>query len=92
MKTTKSKKILIVVTVLLFCWLTVFITDFIRAGQLKIPVFAWCISQADDGGSGSYIGLCYKIEVKKYIDADYGIRTQSVEMYLFGNLITSSIE
>ena len=55
-------------------------------------MFAFAGVTADDGGSGTYYGLGYKVEVKKIVDVEYGIKTVKVEMYMFGKLIVASVE
>lgn len=89
---TKHKKIIITilaVTVLLWC--SAFATDYIRCTKMQDPVFAKAFVTADDGGSGTYKGLGYTIEIEKHIDADFGVMTDSVEMRLFGALVFAAI-
>ena len=86
-------KIICLIFVLAIIWLALFITDYSRATQLKEPIFALPKggALADDGGSGTYIGLGYTVEVKKYIDSDFGVCIESVEMKFFGKVIAASI-
>ena len=89
----KIKKVLFrILCILVVCWLAMFITDYIRSSTLNAPVFAFTRATADDGGSGTYQGLGYKVEVKKYMDINYGARTAYVNMYMFGIVIASSTE
>ncbi|MBR4027783.1 MAG: hypothetical protein IKJ01_09605 [Lachnospiraceae bacterium] len=46
---------------------------------------------ADDEGPGVYQGLGYMVELEKYIDAEYGVCIRSIEMRMFGQVITASI-
>lgn len=89
----KYKKILlIIICIIIVCWLAIFTTNYIRSNSLKTPVFAFAAETSDDGGSGTYYGLGYKVEVKKYVDAEYGVKVDSVRMFMFGKLISASIE
>ena len=74
-------------------WTSMFITDFIRCSSLKVPIFVReSDNVADDGGSGTYNGLGYTVNLKKYISAEYGTVLESVEMYMFGKVISASIQ
>ena len=70
---------------------TVFAVDYHQCSNLKQPVFAKSISTADDGGSGTYRGLGYTIEIDGHLSAEYGYATESIEMYLFGKLVFAAI-
>jgi len=89
-RSQKYKKILLcIVCILVICWLAMFTTDFIRSSALKNPVFAQTRATADDGGSGTYQGLGYKIEVKMSVGVEYGRRTDCVKIYIFGREIAA---
>lgn len=77
---------------LLVLWCGMFITDYVRCGSLKEPIFVVAVDvTADDGGSGTYQGLGYRVEIEKHIDAEYGTCIDSVEMWMFGKVISASI-
>lgn len=82
-----------VILCLIILWLTVFITDYCCCASLREPVFVVADNDnlADDGGSGTYYGLGYIVEVQKHIDAEYGVTIVSVEMKMFGKVIAASI-
>ncbi len=74
-------------------WLAVFATDCAMTLKLKEPIFAVPLSvTADDGGSGSFRGAGYTVEVEKHLDAEYGTKIVSVEMKLFGKTVAAAIE
>ena len=88
----KHKKILIIIVCILsVCWLTMFSTDYIRGSILKPPVFTYIIggATADDGGSGTYQGLGYKIDVKMKLEPR---RVAYVKIYMFGKEIATFYE
>ncbi len=83
---------LIVSAAVMILWGAVFVTDFIRCGSLKAPLFVVAAGvTADDGGSGIYRGLGYTVDVEKYIDAQYGVCIRSVEMSVLGKVISASV-
>ena len=74
-------------------WLTVFVTDAVRTVNLKEPIFAVPpAATADDGGSGTFRGLGYTVEVEKHLDSEFGLKTVSVEMKMFGKVVAAAIE
>ncbi len=90
-----KKKIIIIVAavcgVLLVLWAAMFITDWRRSANLKMPVFARAAETADDGGSGTYHGIGYKIEVRCHMDADYGRTVDETTMTVFGTVVAAAI-
>jgi hypothetical protein len=91
MKKKAGKIILITVGAIVILWGTVFITDSIRCASLKEPLFVVPGPTADDGGSGTYYGIGYTVEVEKHIDAAYGLCVDSVEMKMLGKVVSASI-
>ncbi len=88
----KGIKILIsIVTILIVCYGIIFAIDYFRVSNLKEPIFVISKVTADDGGSGSYYGLGYKVEVEKYISAEYGVILQKTEMYIFDKFIVGAV-
>ncbi len=91
MKKTK-KGILIGLCALLLLWSAMFTTDYIRCTSLKRPLFVISTGDtADDGGSGTYQGLGYTVDVDVSIDAEYGLCVNAVEMRFLGKVIAASI-
>ena len=88
----KSVKILIgVIIALILLWGIVFSVDYFRCRNFQMPIFVVAGETADDGGSGIYYGLGYKVNVEKSISAEYGEQLEKVEMYLFGKFIAGAI-
>lgn len=87
------KKVLMVILVLLVIWGIMVFVDSQRAATLRAPIFVIPIGEtADDGGSGTYQGLGYTVEVCKYIIAGEKTHISSVKMIMFGQIIGASIE
>lgn len=85
------KIIISVLGVLLVLWGLVFTIDYVRCSHFMEPVFVVAGQTADDGGSGIYYGLGYKVKVEKNISAEYGPELVKVEMYMFDKFITGAI-
>ncbi len=90
-----KKKIILILSVilgiLLILWAGMFITDWKRSASLKMPVFAKAKITADDGGSGTYRGIGYRVEIECYPDAQYGLTVTSSTMTVFGQVVAASI-
>ena len=88
----KARKIIITaLAIAVFLWCSAFATDYIRCRNLQDPVFARATVLADDGGSGTYRGLGYVVEVEKHIDSECEVVTDSVEMRLLGWLVFAAV-
>ena len=87
----KSKVLLIIVLSLILLWGVIFAIDYLRCSNLKMPIFVIPGETADDGGSGTYYGLGYSVEVEKNVSAEYGVQIESVEMYIFDKFIGGGI-
>lgn len=88
----KSIKILItLISVLIILWGIVFTVDFFRCSNFKMPIFVVAEETADDGETGIYYGLGYKVNVEKSISAEYGVQLEKVEMYFFDKFIAGAI-
>ncbi len=88
----KVLKILIsVLGIILILWGLVFTVDFMRCSHFMMPVFVVAGETADDGGSGTYYGLGYKVKVEKNISFEYGPELIKIEMYMFDKFITGAI-
>ena len=81
----KGRAFLAVAAILVAAWLAMFATDYYRCATLQKPEFVIPLgATADDGGSGTYIGLGYTVELEMSIDIDGGLGVESVEMRLLG--------
>lgn len=88
----KSIKILIsTIVALIALWLIIFFIDYSRCSNFKEPIFVKSGVTADDGGSGIYYGLGYKVKTEKTISAEYGPTLVRVEMYMFDKFICGAI-
>jgi len=74
-------------------WGILFTTDCIRCSHLKKPLFVIGISDtlSDDGGSGTYHGLGYTVDVEGHLSAEYGYVVESVELSVLGKVIAAAI-
>ena len=88
----KSLKIVIsIIAILIVLWGIIFFTDYLRCSNFKEPIFVVAGVTADDGGSGTYYGLGYKVKIEKIISAEHGPTLVRVEMYMFDKFITGAI-
>ena len=88
----KSVKILIgIIITLILLWGIVFAVDYFRCRNFKMPIFVVAGETADDGSSGIYYGLGYKVNVAKSISAEYGGQLEKVELYFFDKFIAGAI-
>lgn len=79
----KSLKIILgVVIAIIAVWLIIFIIDFTRCSNMKMPIFV--VENDDD--SGRYYGLGYMVETEKYEE-----HITKVEMYMFNKFITGAV-
>lgn len=86
-----KKMIISIIVVLIVLWGIIFFIDYSRCSNFKEPIFVVAGVTTDDGGSGTYYGLGYKVKMEKTISAEYGITLVKVEMYMFDNFITGAI-
>lgn len=86
-----KKTVIITIAVLFVFWAAMFITDLVRCRNCKEPVFVITDVTADNGRLCTYKGLGYRVEFEKHLDAEYGVKTDRVEMYLFGIMVLGII-
>ncbi|MGM0482574.1 MAG: hypothetical protein ACQEP6_01765 [Patescibacteria group bacterium] len=56
------------------------------------PIFAQVVNGADDGGSGSYVGIGYSIDIKgNFMPEDEFKGVTHASFYVFGKKIHSTI-
>ena len=88
----KGLKIFIgVIIAFLVIWGIIFYVDYTRCANFKMPIFVVAGKNVDNGGSGTYYGLGYKVEIEKSLSAKYGVQLEKVEMYMFNKFITGAI-
>ena len=85
------KKVIRIIVVLIILWGIIFFIDYTRCSNFKEPIFVLGSGAADDGGSGMYYGLGYKVEIEKTISAEFGLELVKVEMYIGNKFITGAI-
>ena len=64
-----------------------------RVSNLKKPLFARGVADTlyDDGGSGTYRGLGYRVVIDGELTAEYGFVVHEAELYLLGQLVFAAI-
>ena len=67
--------------------------DYHRVSNLEKPLFARGTPETlyDDGGSGTYQGLGYTVELEGQLTAEYGYVIYKAEMFAFGQLVFAAI-
>ena len=86
-----KKIVIIIFAVLIVLWGVIFFIDYSRCCNFKEPIFVIAGETADDGGSGIYHGLGYKVKMEKTISSKCGSELVKVEMYMFDKFITGAI-
>ena len=71
-------------------WAAAVLTDCARCRALREPLFVVPGVTADDGGSGTYWGLGYTVELEKAIDGAGGLRILSAELRLLGRVVAAA--
>lgn len=80
-----------IIITLIVLWGTIFFIDYLRCSNFKEPIFVVAGITADDGGSGIYYGLGYKVKIEKTMSVEYGPTLVRVEMYMFDKFIVGAI-
>jgi len=88
---TGFKILISVIIILIVLWGTIFFIDYSRCSNFKEPIFVVAGITADDGGSGIYYGLGYKVKIEKTMSVEYGPTLVRVEMYMFDKFIAGAI-
>lgn len=87
----KGKIVIYIMVLILILWGIIFCIDYTKCSNLSMPVFVVPSKTADDGGTGMYYGLGYKVYVKKHISVENGEVIEKVEMYFLNKVISASI-
>ena len=82
-----AKTIICIVCAAVILWSVMFLTDLTLVRNGGEPVFVIAFATADDGGSGTYLGLGYTAEIYKHLDVDHGVITDGVYLRMFGRYI-----
>ena len=86
-----KKVVIIVLAILIILWGIIFFIDYSRCSHFKEPIFVVAGVTADDGGSGTYYGLGYKVKIEKTISVEHAPTLVKVEMYMFDKFIAGAI-
>lgn len=84
----RNKKVKIVLAIMVLVWACIFAIDFVRVRNFEKPIFSVLVNGADDGGSGSYVGLGYTVDIEgNFVTEDEVERgVTQYDMKLFGLL------
>jgi len=91
MKTAFKRTFTLFIFVFLL-WFTLAATDLLRLNSFEMPIFARPAETFDDGGSGTYKGLGWRIELEgNFMPEDEFPGVTKYEYYLFDDLIHAGI-
>ena len=91
MKTAFKRTFTLFIFVFLL-WFALAATDLLRLNSFEMPVFARPAETFDDGGSGTYKGLGWRIELEgNFMPEDEFPGVTKYEYYLFDDLIHAGI-
>ena len=91
MKTAFKRTFTLFIFVFLL-WFALAATDLLRLNSFEMPVFARPAETFDDGGSGTYKGLGWRIELEgNFMPEDEFPGVTKYEYYLFDDLILAGI-
>lgn len=86
------KKLFLIFLFLFLLWFAAAATDLLRLNEFEKPIFARPAETFDDGGSGTYKGLGWKIELEgNFLPEDELPGVTKYEFYLFDDLIHAAI-
>ena len=86
------KKIFLIFVFFFLLWFAAAATDLIRVNGFEKPIFARPVITADDGGSGTYNGFGWHIEIKgNFMPEDEFPGITQYEFYLGDDLIHAAI-
>ena len=90
MKNRKLKATIVIVTLVWACFFTI---DFVRVRNFEKPIFSVLVNGADDGGSGTYVGLGYWTEIEgNFVTEDIAERgVTQYDMKLLGIRVQAAI-
>ena len=86
------KKIFLVFVFIFLLWFAAAATDLLRLNSFEKPIFARPTITADDGGSGTYKGFGWRIELEgNFMPEEELPGVTKYEYYLFDDLIHAGI-
>jgi len=89
----KNKKVKIALIVAAIAWAGIFATDFVKVSNFEKPIFCLLVHGADDGGSGTYVGLGYWTQIEgNFVTEDVAERgVTQYDMKLLGIRVQAAI-
>ena len=93
MYSIKTVKTIFIGFVFIFLiWFAAAATDLLRVNSFEMPIFARPSVTTDDGGSGTYEGLGWRIELEgNFLPEDELPGVTKFEYYLFNDLVLAGI-
>lgn len=92
MKTKTVKRLFLCFLFLFLLWFAMAATDLLRLKSFEMPIFARPAATYDDGGSGTYTGLGWRIELEgNFMPEEELPGVTKFEYYLFDDLILAAI-
>ena len=86
------KRLFLIFLFLFLLWFATAATDLIRLNSFEKPIFAQPTVTADDGGSGTYEGFGWRIELEgNFLPEDEFPGVTKYEFYLFDDMIHAAI-
>ena len=80
-----KKKIIIAIACAVVLWIAVGIVDYGRVHSFEKPIFCVGTELADDGGSGTYVGLGYSFDIEgNFMPEAENPGVTSYRGYIFG--------
>lgn len=92
MKKKKIRKVILIIFIGLFLWLTMGSIDYFRVKSFEKPLFTFNRVTEDDGGTGTYKGLDYSFEIKgNFMPEDELPGVTYYKYFIFNHFITEGI-
>mgnify|MGYP000232916842 CR=1 FL=1 len=87
------KRITIIISIAIILLLSICFTDYWRTTHaFEQPIFARLVNGADDGGSGTYIGIGYSIEIEgNFMPQDELKGVTHTRFFVLGNEVKYAI-
>lgn len=93
MSNKTAKNTLLIIIVIVIVWLVMMTTDYWQTvHEFEKPVFAQCHTGYDDGGSGTYTGLGYSIQIEgNFMPLDEYPEVTKAEFLLLGKPVAAVV-
>ena len=88
----KKKAYIWIAAILVILWLVIGFTDWHQVNSFELPIFCVLTNGADDGGSGTYVGLGYSFEIEgNFMPEDEFPGVTKYIYRIFGNTVKIGI-